>query len=203
MRIAGRAGPAALELAARIAAIHHAQSGDEFVGEELPPPPFISQAGERVQKIEIASDGAIAGLMPEDGEHDRGRHAVAAADIGEAREIVRIDLLAATDQSGVDVAAAIGLERRDRRIAGRTARLRLIELDRARAELEVGEDGVDRALADPLALGLGAQLRHERAKARFRIGAALHGGRRGAGIRREGRERQRHHLFKQTHTSPS
>src|SRR3546814_5471557 len=80
LRIAGGAGPTDLQAAARDAAVDKLQGLDELVREESPAPALVGEAGERVQKVEIAGDGAIAGFMTQDGDPHRVLHAITAAD---------------------------------------------------------------------------------------------------------------------------
>src|SRR3546814_15681758 len=74
------------------------QGRDELVREESPAPALVGDAGERVQKVEIAGDGAIAGFMTPDGDQHRGLNAITAADGVEPADLAGIARLAAADE---------------------------------------------------------------------------------------------------------
>jgi hypothetical protein len=159
LRLAGGAGPAALERRAGEAALDHLQGGDELTGEQIAAAAFIGKAGKRVEQVEIAHDAAIARLLAPDGDHHRGIDAVAATDRVDLRCVGGEAAAAAADQRRRDVA---GEKRREGRvaIAARWAtRLLAVELDRARGESERREDAVDRLLPHPFGKRAPAQVR--------------------------------------------
>ena len=76
LRIAERAGPAADQRRARDAGVGDLEHGDQLAFEQRPPAPFPRQGRERARQVEIATVGAVAALMPADGDGDRQRHAI-------------------------------------------------------------------------------------------------------------------------------
>src|SRR3546814_3266156 len=89
------------------------QGRDELVREESPAPALVGEAGERVQKVEIAGDGAIAGFMTPDSDQHRGLHAITAADGVEPADMASIAGLAAADERRRHMTRARGGDRRD------------------------------------------------------------------------------------------
>src|SRR5205085_10915366 len=126
----------------------------------------------RVEQVEIAHIGAIAGLLPPDRDHDRAGDAGAAAEFAKLREVGGVAGAAAVDQSLAELARAIGREGREAG-AGRAAGLAAIELDGPRGESQVREDPVESLAPDPRALGLGAQGRQPGLEALLAQPAAL------------------------------
>ena len=142
------ARPAALQLVAREAALDHAQGGDELAGEELAAAAFISEAGERVQQVEIAHDRAVAGLLAPDRDQDRraGRRSG-----GRSRRAGRDSRRSAPGRGRSAPGSGGGRDRARRagwRRAGGAAGLGAVELDGAGREGQRREDAVERRLAD-------------------------------------------------------
>ena len=130
--------PAALQLGTREAQVGQLEGGDQLLGEQFATASFVGERREGPDQIEIARIAPIAGLVPEDGEGDLARYAIARLIARKRRGELAVERAPLVDMGLIDMGSAVGREFHEagRADPGRPAGLRPIEPDHAIVEGE-------------------------------------------------------------------
>jgi hypothetical protein len=115
--------------------------------EEVPTASVIAEAGERLEKVSAAGDGAVARLQTPDRHQNSGIDAVACVEIAERIIMIRIIVAAAPNQRGGDVRLQIRRERAHNPAAAAGDRLGPFELNDSLVLGEVRHIGLNRGSA--------------------------------------------------------